>query len=280
MSSYPVPPAAPVWPFEVYDVHVHVSPVWYQTVESVLPEMERAGVHGGVLCQLHGQYDNAYQFAVAERFPGKFASIVHVDPAAPDAAQQLRAAAARGATGARIRPQMRSPGSDPLAIWRAAAEAKLSITTFGGSIAALLTADFERILRTFPDTPIVLEHQAGYYLETNGPATLDEVRAAFALARFPNTYIMIGGLGEFVPRTTAVTRPLPFATPLPPVLDMAYEAFGPQRMMWGSDFPPVAVREGYLNSLRWAVDALAAKSTDDLAWIFGRTGRAVFPIRA
>ncbi len=280
MSSVAVPVDAPVWPFEVYDVHIHVSPVWYQAVESVLPEMERAGVHGGVLCQLHGQYDNEYQFAVAERFPGKFASIVHVDPAAADAAEQLRAAAARGATGARIRPQMRSPGPDPFAIWKAAADAGLSITSFGGTIAAFLSDDFRRIVQMFPETPVVLEHQAGFYLETNGPATLDELKAVMALARFPNTYIMIGGLGEFTPRTTPVTRPLPFARPFPPVLEMAYDAFGPQRMMWGSDFPPVGVREGYLNSLRWTVDALASKSNDDLAWIFGRTGRRVFPIRA
>jgi L-fuconolactonase len=279
VSSSALPLAAPVWPFEVYDVHIHVSPVWYQPVESILPEMERAGVHHGVLCQLHGEFNNEYQFAVAERFPGTFASIVHVDPAAPDAAEQLRAAAARGASGARIRPQMRSPGKDPLAIWRAAAAAGLSITSFGGSLAAFLTDDFARIVQTFPETPIVLEHQAGYYLETNGPASLEEVKAAFALARFPNTYVMIGGLGEFTPRLTPVTRPLPFARPLPPILELAYDAFGPQRMMWGSDFPPVSVREGYLNSLRWTVDALAAKSTDDLAWIFGRTGRQVFPIR-
>ena len=29
---------------------------------------------------------------------------------------------------------------------------------------------------------------------------------------------------------------------------MAYEAFGPRRMMWGSDYRPVADREGYRNS--------------------------------
>jgi L-fuconolactonase len=266
-------------PFEVYDVHVHASEVWYVPVESVVAEMERAGVGEAVLCQQHGQFDNEYQFEAVERFPGKFASIVHLDVARPDAPQQLRSYADRGASGVRIRPLMRSPGDDPLAIWKAAAACGLSISTFGHNIASLLTDDFARLVQTIPETPIVLEHQAGAYLNTNGVASLDEVKEAFALARFPNTYVMIGGLGEFAERATPVTRPLPFARPIPRILDLALEAFGPQRTMWGSDFPVSALREGYANALEWTIDALRAESTTDLAWIFGRTGRQVFPIK-
>jgi predicted TIM-barrel fold metal-dependent hydrolase len=29
--------------------------------------------------------------------------------------------------------------------------------------------------------------------------------------------------------------PFPFVEPVPPFLDWAYDAFGPQRLMWGSD---------------------------------------------
>jgi predicted TIM-barrel fold metal-dependent hydrolase len=61
---------------------------------------------------------------------------------------------------------------------------------------------------------------------------------------------------------------------------MIYAAFGPQRMLWGSDFPVSASREGYLHALTWAIDHLSDTSVDDRAWIFGRTGRAVFPIKA
>jgi L-fuconolactonase len=258
---------------------MHVSPVWYQTVESLIPEMDRAGVERGVLCQMHGQFDNAYQFAVAERYAGKFATIVHVDAARDDAAELLRSCAARGASGARIRPATRSPGDDPLAIWKAAAACGLAISVFGGDVEALLTAEFEHIVRAIPETPIVLEHQAGYYLETSGAVDLERLERVFALARFPNTYVMIGGLGEFTLRATPVTRPLPFVQPIPPVLEMVYAAFGPQRMMWGSDFPVSASREGYVNALTWSLERFAATSLDDRAWIFGRTGRHVFPIR-
>jgi len=67
--------------------------------------------------------------------------------------------------------------------------------------------------------------------------------------------------------------------PIPPVLDMAYDAFGAQRMMWGSDFPASAPREGYSHSLLWTMDYLSTKSIQEREWIFGRTGRTVFPVK-
>ena len=54
------------------------------------------------------------------------------------------------------------------------------------------------------------------------------------------------------------------------------EAFGPQRMMWGSDYPPVSSREGYLNSLRTPLDYLAGLTEGERAWIFGRTAMTVW----
>jgi L-fuconolactonase len=76
-----------------------------------------------------------------------------------------------------------------------------------------------------------------------------------------------------------VVEPFPFALPVPPVLDLVYDAFGAHRMMWGSGYPPVAGMEGYRNSLGYTMDQLMSKSADDRAWIFGRTAAAVFPVR-
>jgi L-fuconolactonase len=57
---------------------------------------------------------------------------------------------------------------------------------------------------------------------------------------------------------------------------MAYDAFGPHRMMWGSDYPPVAGREGFGNALRYTMGQFMKKSDEDRAWIFGRTAAKVF----
>lgn len=264
------------WPFEIYDVHIHCSLVYFQPVESLIAEMDRAGVPHGSLTQFFGQYDNEYQFQVQRRFPGRFGNIVHIDGTRPDAPQLLKAYADRGACGVRLDPAVRTAGPDPYAVWKGAAAAGLSISVFGGTVASLLTDAFAQVIQMIPQTPLVLEHQAGDY---NNFASLDDVKKAFALARFPNTYIMIGGLGEFSRRANPVTRPLPFVQPIPPVIDLAYDAFGPQRMMWGSDFPASAPREGYTHALEWTMDYLSSKSIEDRAWIFGRTGRQVFPVK-
>lgn len=44
------------------DAHCHVSPCWYEPVESPLYQMERNGVAQAVLVRYMGQFDNEYQF--------------------------------------------------------------------------------------------------------------------------------------------------------------------------------------------------------------------------
>ena len=57
---------------------------------------------------------------------------------------------------------------------------------------------------------------------------------------------------------------------------MAYDAFGPRRMMWGSDYPPVSGREGYRNALRGIVEHPALRTDEDREWVMGRTASEVF----
>ena len=63
------------------------------------------------------------------------------------------------------------------------------------------------------------------------------------------------------------------------LLDRCYEAFGPSRLMWGSDFPPVAGREGYRNALRLTMAQFENRPASERDAIFGGTALAVFPIR-
>jgi L-fuconolactonase len=101
-----------------------------------------------------------------------------------------------------------------------------------------------------------------------------------SLSHYPNVYMKIHGLGEFTKRSTYPTPPFPFDKPIRPLLDMVYEAFGPRRMMWGSDYPLVNQREGYQRALHLTMEQFASKSDEDRAWIFGQTALTVFPIRA
>ncbi len=258
----------------VVDSHCHVSPVWYEPVESLLFQMDRNGVERAVLIQMNGQYDNSYQFECVRRHPDRFASVVCVDTARPDALDELARLAEQGASGVRLKPGARSPG-DPLAIWRKAAELGLPVSC-GGASAELAADDFAALIEALPSLKVVIEH-LGSLNQPDGEAPPYPVRRkVFGLARFPNVYMKVHGLGEFARRRLPVAGPFPFETPLPPLLELAYQAFGPSRLMWGSDYPPVSGREGYANALRLTREQLAPKGAADIDLVFGGVAQSVF----
>lgn len=260
----------------IVDSHCHASDRWFEPVETLVFQMDRHGVQRAVLTQLLGQYDNGYQQACVRRDPARFASVVAVDVSRPDAVAQLRKLAGDGATGLRLRPGDRSPGEDPLALWRAAAGLGLTVSCVGSS-QAFAAPEFAELVAQLPTLPIVLEHLAG----TSSPDADDEARAlrrrALALARFPNVHLKLPGLGELVPRPRlgVFDRDGPHLTDCGPVGD-ALALFGAARVLWGSDHPVVASREGYAQALRWCravVDALAPGAGPA---IFGQNANRLF----
>lgn len=262
----------------IVDTHCHASTSWYEPAESLLFHMDRNRVAHAVLIQIMGQYNNDYQFQCVRRYPDRFVSLVLVDSERPDAADELERRVTQGARGVRFHAHTRSPGDDPLAIWRKAADLGLPISC-GGTSEAFASDEFAQLVEQIPDTHIILEHLGSVNHPDGEPAPYPLRRKVFALARFPNVYIKIHGLGEFCERAMPVTEPIPFELPVPPILEMAYEAFGPQRMMWGSDYPPVSRREGYRNALQLTQDQIRTKSDQDRQLIFGGVALDVFGFR-
>jgi len=266
-------------PLSVVDAHCHATPVWYADIDALVFEMDRNSVEHAVLVQIGNFFDNTYQFDVVKRFPGRFANVVIGDYRKPDAADDLAKLAEQGISGVRIAGATRSPGDDPFAIWKAAANLGLSITT-GGRSADFVSPEFAQIVEAIPNVPVVIEHLGSTDNPNDDPVGDDVFAQIFSLSRYPNVYMKIHGLGEFNKRSTYPTPPFPFDKPIRPLLDMVYDAFGPQRMMWGSDYPLVNQREGYQRALQLTMEQFASKSDDDRAWIFGKTAMKVFPIRA
>ncbi|HEY3057692.1 MAG TPA: amidohydrolase family protein [Chloroflexota bacterium] len=257
------------------DSHCHASPLWYEPVETLLYQMDTHGVHAAVLIQMQGQFDNSYQQACLRRYPGRFASVVLVDHERADAAEQLRRLAEDGASGVRLKASDRSPGDDPLELWRVAQELKIAVSCPVPS--DLDVAEFGQLLQALPDLQVVLEHLAGVSrADANGPQRDSAIEQ---LARWPNVTIKVPGLGEVAQRALPVQGDFPFQRPIPSALRRAFEAFGPERMMWGSDFPPVAGREGYGNALRLSQAELESEPPQARAAIFGEVAARVFPIR-
>jgi L-fuconolactonase len=261
----------------VVDSHCHVSECWYEPVEALREQMARSGVDQAILIQILGQYDNRYQVECLRRFPGTFASVVIVDTDQPDAPRALERLAEEGASGVRLRATTRSPGDDPLAIWRAAERLGLAVSV-AGSGDVFASDDFRQLVEALPRLKIVVEHYGG--VQRPGAEPRPELRRrVYDLSGRPNVYIKVHGLGEIAQRAMPVRTPFPFVEPVPPILEEILAAFGPARMMWGSDYPPVSQREGYGRSLAYVRDRLASLSSADQGLVFGQTALEVFPVR-
>ena len=250
----------------VVDAHCHALPHWFEPVEVLLHEMDANGVEKATLVQVRGEFDNGYILDCVRRFPERFCAVVGVDTGTPHAPDELARWAGEGAVGVRLRP------GDPLAVWRKADVLGLPVSVFG-SADEFASPAFDDLLTRFRSLRVVIEHLGRIgRVARDSEATFHVI---LALARHPNAYIKVHGLGEIC------SRPIPFPKPMrfphvPPFMEMAYDAFGATRMMWGSDFPPVAGREGYRNALRWTMEHIPFRSEADKEAVFGGTALSLF----
>jgi L-fuconolactonase len=256
----------------IVDTHCHAGNNWFEPVELLLFQMNRNDVDKAVLIQHGGTFDANYLFECENRFPGKFKTVVIVDTKSPNAVADLEKWAARGAVGVRLAPGVRSPGSDPLAIWKKAAELGMVISC-QGKLSEFASDEFAELVGRFPNMPIIIEHLAS--VEPDEKPPYSEFKKALALSRFPNTTIKIPGLGEISLRPPVLEPHFKFDY-TPPFFELTYDAFGPSRMMWGSDYPPVSGREGYRNALQGVMNHPVHRSESDKEWIMGKTALSVF----
>jgi L-fuconolactonase len=257
----------------VTDAHAHASPYWGEPVESLLFHMDRAEVESAVLIQMmRGAENNDYLLECARRFPGRFAVVAYVEPG-DDLPERLRELKDSGASGIRLPAVTAFGGHDMHVAWRAAGAARLPISC-GGRLIELSSPAFRDLIDAAGEVPVVIEHMGGHPLD---PDDSVELRAkVYELAEVPNTFLKVSGLGTFLRRSSPFRTIEPYASEAPPYYDMALEAFGPARLMWGSDYSPVSGRDGYERALSSASAQFAALPQRELDLIFGETARRVF----
>jgi len=258
----------------IVDSHVHSALHIYEPIEIVLAQMDLNAVNKTVLVQSTTTTDNSYLIESSIKFRDKFAVVCRVNIDDPNGLNALEFNRESGVEGIRLRNFQRSPGSDPLAIWRHAERLGLSASV-GGPPDVFASSEFQKLVKELPDLKIIMEHLGGmgeFALGDNalrfGPP-YNEFKRILRLSKYPNIYMKIHGMGEIC------DPPFPYVD-IPPFVEMAYDAFGPKRLMWGSDFPPVSLREGYRNALRFTMDQMGYCNENDLEWIFGKTALSVY----
>jgi L-fuconolactonase len=226
----------------------------------MLEAMDEAGIQKSVLVQASTCYghDNSYVADSVAAHPERFAGVFSVDMLASGASQDIHRWADRGLKGLRVfiaghttahDARLDDPRSFPA--WRTASEAGLPVCV---QMRAPQLAQLETLLKEFRAARIVLDHM--------GRPNPDDAGSLFALARYPNLYLKF---------STHNVRD----APSPQVfMRRVVDAFGAQRIAWGSNYPASA---GSLKELlALAREATSSLSASDQASIFSGTAKKLY----
>lgn len=122
-----------------------------------------------------------------------------------------------------------------------------------------------------PDLPLVIDHLSKPRIKAKEiDVWRQDLRAA---AAFPNVYCKLSGM-----ITEADWRTWK-AADLKPYVQTALEAFGPQRCMYGSDWPVCELAGTYEQVHQALLDALGPISAAEKAMIFGGTAARFYRLR-
>ena len=203
------------------DAYAHCGREKFLPVESLEAVMDAAAVSCAVLCQHLGQFDNSYIAAQIERRPDRFAGVALVDHTQPDWRERLPAIASQGFRGVRLTTMALL--ECPELAGGAASRGLIPLIYAPEGIEPIVPLLLE-LAREQPQTPIVISHLGNPTVAEHGTAG-DEV---LLLADARNVSVQLSGLGMFCP--------FPY-TPLDGLIAGVIGAFGPERVLWGSNYP-------------------------------------------
>ncbi|CAH1649109.1 Amidohydro-rel domain-containing protein [Hyphomicrobiales bacterium] len=168
-----------------------------------------------------------------EREPGLFLGTSLYFPGDPDASQKLtnlvksqpKIISTRFHAHRKTTAYLKSFAEDGVrAIWRTAGELGLVIELHIGPEFGAEIAD---IMRLYPDFPVLIDH----FAEPQWGTAIEYVDI-LRLADFKNVYMKISGLGHF-------SDDAPFYADMRPFTRWVVDAFGPERLVWGSGSPKI-----------------------------------------
>lgn len=232
------------------------------TRDALSAEMAGAGVARAVLAPpLWDPGGNAYALSLAQAEPDRFAVMGRFDPQADDPLQQLRAWREHpGMRGVRFvfnRKDRLAPlqAGRFAAVWDIAEQNNLVVSLLipGG------LQYVDEIAARHPGLRIIVDHM-GVPRGALGPTAFDHLPKLLALAAHPNVHVKAAGVGDFA------IDPYPFRS-LDTVLRRTFDAFGPERILWGSDLS--RLHHPYRQCVSHFTDSLPWLSRGDIEMVMG-----------
>jgi len=232
-----------------------------------------AGVGATVLVQSQpADIDTDWMLDIAEGTPLIQGVVGWADLAAPDAPRRLAELARRPKLKG-IRPMLQGLADDNWILRDAVRPALEALLDLGLRFDALVftrhLAAIDQLARTFPDLPIIIDHCAKPPLAAGDLAAWRDAIAR--LAGHANVTCKLSGLFTEM----RADQPVDDARP---VADHVLSVFGPERLMWGSDWPVVLLRRPYGTWLDWTMTWLDGKTADVKTAVLGNTARRVYAL--
>ncbi len=270
---------------KIIDSHVHVwvndprypwpaentnPPKEDYTPEMLLALMEQHGVsHTVIVHPMHYRWDCRYVGDTLKKYPGKFRGVCRVNPEAADAAEELTKWTQEwGFHGVRLSPSTNASGDwienrslmDP--IWKRAEELRVPMCILTGpSRLPAIAALAER----HPDLDVVIDHMADC-----PPTDLAQRKLLLDLARLPRTHVKIS-------HTWSISeQEYPWRDTWD-LVQSVHGAFGPERIMWGTDWPVSLTKTDYGSTLRVVAEAMDFFTAEDKSWILSKSVERLWP---
>jgi predicted TIM-barrel fold metal-dependent hydrolase len=263
------------YPYSHPYVNDFQSPPHEATLEMLLADLDQHHCTYCVLVQTiyHG-WDNRYIADCIGHHPGRFKAHGLIDPTDAKVAEKLEYwTKEHGLRGMRFSPiyyqQGRHGGDSWLAadtshrLWRKAEELG---SVFNFFISARQLPALAKMVQAHPDVPVVIDHLAQIDLGADDPEP--DVRLLLAMARFPNVWVKVSEL-----TSVSKSHRYPFRDAYPCV-QRVYEAFGPDRLLFGTGYPGAARAAYGRPTLAQEIDLIAEQmpflSGEDREKILGR----------
>ncbi|NLT71902.1 MAG: amidohydrolase [Verrucomicrobiaceae bacterium] len=271
------------------DAHVHVWPAdreKYPLAESsvgrtITPEIfdpailrghqKGTGVTRTVLIQMsfYG-FDNSYMLDVIESDPERYRGVAIVDHSVAGVGERMKELGGQGVRGFRLyafpdRTKDWAGSAGMREMWKVGGEENLAMCCLADP--AALPA-IQSMCETYPDTPVVIDH----FARIGAKGTIDpaELARLLALAAFPQVHVKVSAF-------YALGKKQPPYTDLAPMIRELRDAYGSERLMWGSDCPyQVADEHSYAASVALVREKLDFLSDAEKTDIMKNTAEKVF----
>ena len=205
---------------------------------ALLEQMKQHGVDGALIVQpINHKFDHSYVTQAIQKHPDRFKGMLLHDPSLSikNAVANLEELASKGFVGVRFNPYLWpkldekkwSPMSEGagLAVYKRCADLRIPVGVMCFQGLRLHFDDIEQLIQASPDTILILDHFG--FTAINDTAAFEQL---LSLSKYPNVYVKISALFRLNDESPyAKVRTERFL----PLLN----AFGANRLMYGSDFP-------------------------------------------